>query len=148
MKKSLHLVSFDNPYPPNYGGVIDVFYKIKELYKLGVDIILHINVFDTQTQQPELEKYCKKIYYYKRKSNFLSLFSTLPFRVKSRSNNQLITNLKSVTIPIIFEGLHSVYPLIKFNFKDTYIRTHNIEHEYFFELSKSEKNFLKKFFFM
>ncbi|APG63858.1 hypothetical protein LPB136_13350 [Tenacibaculum todarodis] len=147
MKKSIHLVSFDNPYPPNYGGVIDVFYKIKKLHKLGVDIILHINVFDTQNQQPELEKYCKKIYYYKRKNNFLSLFSILPFRVKSRSNYQLTINLKSETIPIIFEGLHSIYPLLKFNFKDAYIRTHNIEHKYFFELSKSEKNIFKKALF-
>ena len=27
----LNIVSFDVPYPPDYGGVIDVFYKIKEL---------------------------------------------------------------------------------------------------------------------
>ena len=30
--KEVHIVSFDVPYPPNYGGVIDVFYKIKTLF--------------------------------------------------------------------------------------------------------------------
>ena len=29
MKRELHIVSFDIPLPANYGGVIDVFYKIK-----------------------------------------------------------------------------------------------------------------------
>ena len=29
--KNINIVSFDIPYPPNYGGIIDVFYKIKAL---------------------------------------------------------------------------------------------------------------------
>ena len=39
--KHLHIVSFDIPYPPNYGGVIDVYYKLKALHRKGVKIILH-----------------------------------------------------------------------------------------------------------
>lgn len=147
MKKSIHLVSFDIPYPPNYGGIIDVFYKIKELHKLGVAIYLHTYIFDKKEKQPNLEKYCKKVYYYKRKNSFLSLFSILPFRVKSRSCNKLINNLKNLELPIIFEGLHTAYPLTKFNFTNTYVRTHNIEHDYFLGLSKSEPNLFKKTFF-
>ena len=27
--KELQIVCFDNPYPPDFGGVIDVYYKIK-----------------------------------------------------------------------------------------------------------------------
>ncbi|MEE9408959.1 MAG: hypothetical protein V3V28_12890 [Polaribacter sp.] len=147
MKKSIHLVSFDIPYPPNYGGIIDVFFKIKELNKLGVAIYLHTYISDDKTKQSTLEKYCKKVFYYKRKNSFLSLFSRLPFRVKSRSSKELVINLKSFEIPIIIEGLHSAYPLVKFNYKKTYVRTHNIEHNYFFGLYKSEKNLLKKAFF-
>ena len=147
MKKSIHLVSFDNPYPPNYGGIIDIFFKIKELHKLNISIYLHVYLFDNKTKQIDLEKYCRKIYYYKRKNSFLSLFSKLPFRIKSRSSHELIANLKSLNIPIIFEGLHTTYPLTQFNFKNVYVRTHNIEHEYFFGLYKSEKNLFKKLFF-
>jgi glycosyltransferase involved in cell wall biosynthesis len=147
MKKSVHLVSFDIPYPPNYGGIIDVFFKIKELHKLGVEIYLHVFTVNKKNEQLILEKHCKQIFYYKRKNTFFSLFSRLPFRVESRSNKKLITNLKSLNIPIIFEGLHSAFPLTKFNFKKAYVRTHNIEHDYFFGLSKSEKNLFKKIFY-
>ena len=39
MQKTLQIVIFDNPCPPDYGGVIDVFYKIKALKALGVRIL-------------------------------------------------------------------------------------------------------------
>ena len=41
MDKNLHVISFDIPWPVNYGGVIDVFYKITALAGLGVKIHLH-----------------------------------------------------------------------------------------------------------
>ena len=34
--KHLHIVSFSIPYPANYGGVIDVFYKLVALHKAGI----------------------------------------------------------------------------------------------------------------
>ena len=39
--KEIHIVTFDIPYPVNYGGVIDVFYKIKALKEAGIKIHLH-----------------------------------------------------------------------------------------------------------
>ncbi len=147
MNKILHIVSFDIPYPPNYGGIIDVFYKIKELYKLDIEIYLHVYLYDNKKEQVALEKYCKKVYYYKRKNTITSLFSSLPFRVKSRSSKELINNLKALNAPILFEGLHTIYPLLKFNFNNSFVRTHNIEHSYSFGLSKSERNIFKKIFF-
>jgi hypothetical protein len=63
--KSLHIVSFDIPYPPIYGGIIDVFYKIKALKELGVSIHLHTFIYGKE-KQPELENYCEKVHYYKR----------------------------------------------------------------------------------
>mgnify|MGYP000274168407 CR=1 FL=1 len=145
--KKLHIVSFDIPYPPNYGGIIDVFYKIKELHILGIEIYLHTYIFGDKTEQISLENYCKKVYYYKRNSSFISLFSVLPFRLKSRKNKELNNNLKRIGCPILFEGLNTVYPLYKFNLKNSFVRTHNIEDDYFFGLAKSEKNYLKKIFF-
>ena len=37
----LNVVSFDIPYPPDYGGVIDIYYKIKALNSAGIKIHLH-----------------------------------------------------------------------------------------------------------
>ena len=39
--KELHVVAFDVPYPANYGGVIDIFYKVQALSEAGVKVHLH-----------------------------------------------------------------------------------------------------------
>ena len=70
MTKAVNIVSFNIPYPPNYGGVIDVFYKIKALSKEGYEVHLHTFVYD-RTSSDELERLCKKVYYYKRNTGFL-----------------------------------------------------------------------------
>jgi hypothetical protein len=41
IQATIHIISFDVPYPANYGGVMDVFYKLKNLHALGTHIILH-----------------------------------------------------------------------------------------------------------
>ncbi|MFN0729751.1 hypothetical protein [Polaribacter gochangensis] len=145
--KKLHIVSFNIPYPPNYGGVIDVFYKIKELHQLNIEIYLHCFEYD-RPQQKELEKYCKNVFYYKRAPAIKSVLSTIPFITKNRENSFLINRLKEINAPILFEGLHTTFPLTKTNFNSkTYIRTHNIEHTYFKGLAKSEATILKKLFY-
>jgi len=147
MSKKLHVVSFDVPYPPNYGGVIDVFYKIKALHKLGVKIILHTYSYG-RGKPKELNKYCESVFYYERGS-FFNFFSRKPFIVKTRNSAVLIKNLQKDNYPILFEGIHTTFPLIGNHFTDReiYVRTHNIEHDYYAGLSKSEKSIFKKVFF-
>lgn len=146
--KKLHIVSFNIPYPPNYGGIIDVFYKIKELHQLNVEIYLHCFEYD-RPQQKELEKYCKKVFYYKRAPLIKSVLSTIPFIIKNRENILLTDRLKEINAPLLFEGLHTTFPLIKTKFNsETYIRTHNVEHTYFKGLAKSEANIFKKLFYL
>ena len=88
----IHIVSFNIPYPPNYGGVIDVFYKIKALYELGIKINLHCFKYDRQ-ESSELEKHCKSVNYYDRPKTIKHFFSNLPFIVKTRNNKALFSNL-------------------------------------------------------
>lgn len=147
-KKTIHLVSFDVPYPPNYGGVIDVYYKLKNLHTLGVSVILHTYEYG-RGRQKDLEKYCEKVCYYKRNNSIKNVFSRKPFIVKSRNNPTLVENLKADKHPILFEGLHTTYPLIANAFTDrkVIVRTHNIEHEYYKGLRKSETSKRKKVFF-
>ena len=61
MEKHLNIVSFNVPWPANYGGVIDVFYKIKALHDIGVKVILHCFEYG-RPQAKELENYCEKVY--------------------------------------------------------------------------------------
>jgi len=148
LSKQLHIVSFDVPLPANYGGVIDVFYKLKALYELGVKIHLHCFYKDYQPQA-ELLKYCKSVNYYPRKIKLNNIFSKLPFVIQSRISKLLINNLNKDNYPILFEGLHCTHPLLSKNFENrkTFVRAHNIEHNYYEGLANSETNLAKKLFF-
>ena len=146
-KNQLHIVSFDVPYPPNYGGVIDVFYKIKTFKEKGIHVHLHCFEYG-RGEQPELLKYCESVTYYKRNMSPLGVFSKVPFIVKSRISKELKSNLLSNSFPILFEGLHTCYLLKDKELKNRVkiFRESNIEHEYYGHLAKSEKNILKEHF--
>lgn len=148
MSKFLHIVSFEVPYPANYGGAIDVFYKIKALKELGLKIYLH--AFENRNiKNAYLEKFCEKIFYYERKKSGLTALSILPYIVRTRTDKNLIRNLKNHPAPILFEGLHSTYPLFRYKFNDrkVLVRMHNVEHNYYQGLAKSETNWFQKWFF-
>ena len=134
---TIHVVAFDIPIPTNYGGVIDIYYKLTELQKQKIDIILHCYQYGGRTPSKELDKICKEVYYYKRKNNAYDFRSSIPYIVNSRKDKKLIQRLSQDNYPILFEGLHSCYyldsPLIKDRVK--IVRTHNIEHNYYLSLS-------------
>jgi len=148
LETALQLVAFNIPYPPDYGGVIDIFYKVKALAECGISVYLHCFEYD-RPKATELEKYCAKVFYYQRKTGLRFQFSTKPYISITRVNNQLLSNLYKNKCPILFEGLHTCFyldhPKLKQHLK--MVRTHNIEHEYYLNLAKSEANILKKIFF-
>ncbi len=148
MQSYLHIISFDIPYPANYGGAIDVFHKIRCLHQQGIKIILHCFEYGDRTRPIELEKLCETVYYYKRKTSFINQLSLLPYNVKSRVNIELKHNLLKDNYPILFEVLHTCYLLNDANLKDRkkLFRHSNIEHEYFLELAKGEKSFFKRIY--
>lgn len=149
MQKHIHIVSFDIPFPANYGGAIDVFHKIRCLHNSGINVILHCFEYGERKPSKELENLCSKVYYYKRNMSFLNHFSTLPFNVKSRISNELKINLLKDSYPILFEVLHTCYLLSDADLKQRIklFRHSNIEHDYFIELAKAEKSFFKKIYF-
>jgi hypothetical protein len=149
MNNHLHIISFDVPYPANYGGVIDVFYKLKNLSKKGIGIYLHCFEYG-RGKQPELLKYCEKVFYYKRNTSFLNHLNKLPFIIKSRMSEELIANLSLDNYPILFEGLHTCGILYNPKLKDRYkiYRESNIEHHYYQHLAKAEKSNWKKMYFL
>jgi hypothetical protein len=148
LDKHLNIVAFDNPYPPIYGGVIDVYYKINELAKLGIKI--HLHYFSKKNDVPQkLNKICEEIFIYKRKTGITQQLSTNPYIVQSRISIELKSNLKKNNFPILFEGLHTtkLFTEDKSIRKRSIIRHHNIEHDYYYGLYKSEKNILHKLYY-
>lgn len=145
MSYNLNIISFDVPFPANYGGVIDVYYKLVWLKKAGVKVYLHCFTYGRKPSA-ELEQVCEKVFYYERKTGFTSNLSLRPYTVISRQSVELENNLLSNDYPILFEVLHTCYLLDDPRFKERkkIYRHSNIEHEYYLELSKTEKNTVKK----
>lgn len=143
--KYLHIVCLDVPYPADYGGVFDLFYKIKSLYSLGIKIYLHCFEYG-RGKQEELNKYCQSVTYYKRKNFFKSFSFRLPFIVSSRINHSLLNNLLKDDYPVLLEGIHCTYFLYSGELKNRkiFVRLHNVEYEYYEELSKTTGNIFKK----
>jgi glycosyltransferase involved in cell wall biosynthesis len=147
LEKHLHIISFDIPFPANYGGVIDVYYKLVWLKRAGVKVTLHCFEYGRKHAK-ELDELCETVYYYPRKTGFLNLLSLLPYTVKSRQSAQLMKNLKKDNHPILCEVLHTCGILNMADFKSRFkiYRHSNIEHEYYTALARAEKKFFKKIF--
>ncbi len=145
----LHIVSFDIPYPPNYGGVIDVYYKLKALHRKGIRIILHCFEYPGRERSEKLNEYCHEVHYYPRLIGFKSALSTKPYIVSSRKSKALLENLKKDKHPILFEGLHSCFYISHPELRDRFkvYRESNIEHQYYFNLFRVDKNLFNKFYY-
>lgn len=148
MDKKLNLVSINIPWPANYGGVIDIYYKIKALHDCGIKVILHCFEYE-RPRAAELEDVCEEVYYYRRRTGFLSNLTYLPYNVYSRKDKRLIANLLKNDYPVLFEGLHTCYYLNDSRLKGRFkvFRECNIEHDYYRGIGKAERNLIKKCFF-
>ncbi len=148
--KNIHIVSFDIPYPPNYGGIIDIYYKVKTLNELGINVILHCFQYGKKLQSEKLNKICKKVFYYERDKSIKNLFSFYPYISNTRKSKILFNRINLKTEPIIFEGIHTCYNLNKVytSKKNIYIRAHNVEHKYYWNLFKNERNIFHKIYFL
>jgi len=148
LDKHLHIVCFDVPYPADYGGVIDVFYKIKALHELGVKIHLHCFEYG-RPRQSELNKYCEEVIYYRRNTGWRGVSLSLPYIVKSRANKGLLQNLIKDEHPVLLEGIHCTYFLFTDQLKNkkVFVRLHNVEYEYYSQLANNESSFFKRSYY-
>jgi len=146
---TVQIVSFDYPYPPNYGGVIDVYYKILALHRAGVEVILHAFEYKKPSDIQALQPWCKKIYIYKRKKGLIYFFHYLPYTVLTRKNPELNRRLKENGSPVIFEVMNTTGALSDPEIRkmQTLYRHSNIEHRYYYQLARDEKNIFRKIFY-
>lgn len=145
MIRRLHIVCLDVPWPPDYGGAMDMFYKIRSLSRLEVKIVLHCFEYG-RGESIELEKYCEKVYYYPRKK---TLPISLPYIVSSRKNDVLLQRLLADNDPILLEGLHCTSYLYHGDLKkkNVWVRLHNMESDYYHNLALNANGFFKKIYF-
>ncbi len=147
--KHLHIVSFTVPYPANYGGVIDVFHKIKALHRLGVKVHLHCFTYGGREAASELNEVCESVHYYERKKFYQAIYRSVPYIVGSRQSGELLSNISNDEHPVLFEGLHTCAYLSHkaLEHKVKAVRMHNVEWDYYKSLGEQERNYLVKFYF-
>jgi hypothetical protein len=145
--KYLHIVSFNVPYPPDYGGVIDIYYKIRALKEAGMQLILHCFTYGRQPSK-ELEELCLRVHYYPRKSGFRYFLRPVPYIVSTRTSKSMPESILGDSFPVLFEGLHStaLMDTCRRAGKKVLVRTHNIEHLYYRFLSRTEQHLFRKLF--
>lgn len=145
----LHIVSFDIPFPPSYGGAIDVYYKLKDLSAAGIRITLHCFYKGDFRNPPELDALCRDVFYYPRKMNWRKAAGTAPFIIASRTNAELIERLAGDDAPILLEGMHTAAVLRAGRLKDRRIllRMHNVEWTYYEGLAANETAFWKRLYY-
>ena len=149
MSKTIHIICHDVPWPADYGGVVDLFYKLKALHEEGIQIKLHC--FDYgRGRQNELNKYCEEVNYYERTRGWKAVSLTMPYIVKSRANPLLLENLLKDEHPVLMEGIHCTAFLKQLLERDrkVFLRLHNVEFLYYSQLFQSEKNLFKKLYFL
>ena len=148
MEKHLHIISFDVPYPPDYGGVIPVFSLLKALKECGC--IVHLHCFDYgRGKQPVLNDYCAEVHYYPRKTGLKGFSFRLPYIVASRRNIQLRERLLQDDYPILMEGVHSSILAMDpaFSNRSITVRLHNVEFKYYSQLYTNSSSLLKRSYY-
>ncbi|HEX5150916.1 MAG TPA: glycosyltransferase [Parafilimonas sp.] len=148
MEKHLHIISLNIPYPADYGGVYDLFYKLPALQNEGVKIHLHCFTKD-RAEQSELNKYCEEVFYYQRNTGGAGLSSDLPYIVASRFSKDLAQRLLKDNYPVLMEGAHctAITNDTRFANRKKFVRVHNVENEYYYQLYKFSRNTKKAIFY-
>ena len=149
MINDLHIVCLDSPWPPDYGGAIDMMNRIRMMKQAGISVHLHYFDYNNRADQSELNHYCKSVTAYERKKGNEIFTSKLPYIVASRINEELINNLNANNFPVLLEGIHcaGILPMLNRDRKIV-IRMHNDESIYYKELARAELHLLKKLFFI
>lgn len=137
------------PWPPSYGGVIDVFYKVRALSEIGVRVHLHCFAYG-RARSKELAGLCHEVHYYPRRMGRHQLLGRLPFVVLSRRSEALAERLLKDEHPILFEGLHTCHLLAdpRFQGRHRIVRAHNVEHDYYAALAKAEAKAFRRTYFI
>lgn len=149
MKKHLHIVCLDTPWPADYGGAIDMMNRIIQMKKMDIAVHLHYFSYNERGTPNELNQFCETIHVYERKKGHKGFSAKLPYIVASRINEELIDNLNKDEHPILLEGLHctGILPFLDLQKRKVVVRMHNEESTYYNELAGAESSLFKKIYF-
>ncbi len=154
------IISLDIPFPDNYGGAKDIWWRVKALErKYNLDLISTYNDESRKTffLNSEAKSIFSNVVFIKR-TGFARIFLTcLPYAVDSRriqlkDIDNLSIFFKKDYHTVIVEGFHSILTFEdireRLSYKQSVLRVHNLENEYYLNLYKNESNLFKKLYYL
>lgn len=149
MNRHLHIVCLDVPWPPDYGGAIDMFYKLEALYNAGTRIHLHYFVYNQRGHPTELNRYCESVRIYKRKTGLRGFSFSKPYIIHSRTNPDLLHHLQKDTYPVLLEGIHctGILPQLIHGKRKIVVRLHNVECDYYRQMADATPSLIKRMYY-
>lgn len=146
--KALHLVAHNVPWPADNGGLLDIYYKIKALVEVGVQVHVHAYVYDRPASE-EIGRLCASVSWYRRSRNPLLLLKPEPYIVASRRHPALLKALCKKPLPVVFDTLHTTAFLGHAELQNhpRFVRTHNIEHLYYGGLAGATRHPVRQHYY-
>ena len=148
MENSIHLVCFDLPFFPFYGGTEDLDTKIRNLLDLDIKVHIHVFVWPRKLNTmrfPEWHNRVASLRCYLRRW-MVGPYDARPWALISRTSSELIHNLASEPGPILVEGWQCADLLRAPALKNRaiWIRSHNIESNYYRMQAESARGWAYK----
>jgi Glycosyl transferases group 1 len=149
VNESIQLVAFAAPFPPDYGGVMDVYFKISALKEIGVNVHLHAFTYKQHQPSVELNRICASVQYYPRMIT-AHYMKGWPYVVATRYNTNLLKNVLQIGYPVLLEALHTSWliPHLREAKIQHALRLHNVEWMYYRFLAEQEASFTKRRYFI
>jgi hypothetical protein len=148
LERIIHIVSLVLPWPTNYSGAVDIFYRIQALHQQGAQVHLHC-LCEPVPIPPQIAEICASVTCYPTKFNWQTLSFSLPYTVRLRASAALTKRLLQDEYPIIFEGINACHFLYFNNCanRNIYIRLHAVKHVDYAKLAKRETNIVKRLYY-
>lgn len=149
--KIILVVNCDFVYPPDHGGRVDSWNRIKCLYQMDcvVDLICTVKDMPSQEYVDEVRKYVRNLYFCPRKNRIVDIFSRAPLQLKSREQ------LKNVKLDAVYDYLivedTGAMPILqnpKLSYNKAMLHMHNDNYVYFNGLASSESILWKKLYYL
>lgn len=150
MKKNFLLINGDFIYPPNHGGLVDAWNRIKTLKNMGydIDLICTVKEYPKKEYIDIVKRYVSELYIVFRQNKIRYLFSKKPLQIESRNALKDIKLIRKYDY-IFLDGSYVYYILDNktLKYRHSILHMNNNEYIYFNELAKSEKSIWKKIYY-
>jgi glycosyltransferase involved in cell wall biosynthesis len=144
------IVAPDFPFPPNHGGRVDIWNRIKLLNGLGfqVDLVASVKDVPREEDAQEVRRYVGSLIVVKRKMGFIKHLSFEPFSVRSRRGLQNIPLSGSYSAVILeTEHIAAILRNPDLQVEKRILQVHDHEARYYRELSASSRELWRKAFY-